>query len=435
MYCILYSKSGGDQRINRPGGTGRVTKIHYSVVDDRQAPVVVGLDVKYTVTSGHDRNVSPMLVEPHVELEVRGRRPSRNTPVPSKENEEPNQSKQHAPQLSKNKPKVPPIKKKLSPINVSISATKGSRKETNSALRTNRSGGARKVLRSLFKAPVTFAHPASPPAQTVRDIPLEISVDTPNTPESGVSDGTPNAQGSPLRQRDIRQPPQSHVCIINPACEGFATADDDPMDCDGKNDAFHVLQLHISPSNAAAAVMRKENDGIQRVSSGLSSTPLATGVYSMQGMTFSSTKVESAMNCAMAVEPQNDEQPNGNVPLNVSLRDVFDNGLKKAGLFIDDMVTGVLQQPKPARVSEINADSSVDNERRSAFQQILMGLFWSSDMIEVATLAEKMTEFAASNNDTDGVVFDYSETEVSTYLKELCELDFVMRTDEWLVKI
>ncbi|CAB9518753.1 expressed unknown protein [Seminavis robusta] len=58
--------------INKPGGHGKIVKIHYSSLG-----VVDGLDVKYTLNNSTDKNLEADLVTPHVELD-RGRRSRRS---------------------------------------------------------------------------------------------------------------------------------------------------------------------------------------------------------------------------------------------------------------------------------------------------------------------------------------------------------------------
>ena len=70
--------------INRPGGTGRIINMHYADQDRlHHSPVVIALDVKYTISSGQDLHLDPELVQPHIELTTRGRRRApAEAPVP-----------------------------------------------------------------------------------------------------------------------------------------------------------------------------------------------------------------------------------------------------------------------------------------------------------------------------------------------------------------
>ena len=57
-------------RINKPGGCGKITKIHYGAVD---GTTVESLDVKYVVGSGSEKELDPGVVFPYETLERTGR--------------------------------------------------------------------------------------------------------------------------------------------------------------------------------------------------------------------------------------------------------------------------------------------------------------------------------------------------------------------------
>lgn len=87
-------------RINRPGGHGKITYIHYN----SQTGSVDGLDVKYTISAGQDEKIDPDLVKPYLELERKSRRRRSSSDEGNKEN---NVGKEPAPA----KKKAPPTKK------------------------------------------------------------------------------------------------------------------------------------------------------------------------------------------------------------------------------------------------------------------------------------------------------------------------------------
>ena len=64
--------------INRPGGHGKITKLHYGTTstDGTTTPtgVVTAVDVKYTITGGFDRQLDVQFVEPWQELDRTNRR-------------------------------------------------------------------------------------------------------------------------------------------------------------------------------------------------------------------------------------------------------------------------------------------------------------------------------------------------------------------------
>lgn len=73
-YHFVYLCTGS---INRPGGTGRITKIHYA----SDGTTVDSLDVKYVVSSGCDTFLDLSLVKPQQQQESTGRRPRRNANI------------------------------------------------------------------------------------------------------------------------------------------------------------------------------------------------------------------------------------------------------------------------------------------------------------------------------------------------------------------
>jgi hypothetical protein len=111
--CVI---SCGANRINRPGGHGKITGVHCD-----EEGVVESLDVKYTITGGFDKQIDPDLCKHHQELERTGRqrrtREVFTVPVEEKENETKATKKKDAAKKSK-------VEKKEKPAKVSTQAEK-----------------------------------------------------------------------------------------------------------------------------------------------------------------------------------------------------------------------------------------------------------------------------------------------------------------------
>jgi hypothetical protein len=75
LHCLLltFSSSHHHRRINKEGGCAKITKIHYSD-ENNDAGNVEGLDVKYVVSGGTEKNVDPSIVSLHELLDRGGRK-------------------------------------------------------------------------------------------------------------------------------------------------------------------------------------------------------------------------------------------------------------------------------------------------------------------------------------------------------------------------
>jgi hypothetical protein len=432
-------------RINRPGGTGRITKIHFTSGDDDNPPVVEGLDVKYTVYSGHDYHLDPDLVQPHEELETRGRRRRTVEPVVETENAKPHQQ-----QLQRRKSKTP---------NVMTAAAKKSAAKTKTPTKQQpkkapvRKKGARKVLQAIVQAAVSPTVVSSQSSEL--GIPREIIIDPSNTPGSGFSssDRTADAFCSPLGQEGVESQQVSsasykHLMLMQSDTakaqrnmigrmqddDNLSTSsDEDKMECDNDN---HVLQLQLPTTHALSQQRMLESN--------LSATHLAVGCYLMENEeSVKSPKKKSGQ--AKAPPPvdavahvnsssYDDEsvasKEKAAARVHLSLREVFDNGVKQASQFIGDVVNGAA---KPKEPTHDTSQADVDDNRLNQFRAFLNEVLLNSDgMVEVTTVADQMLEYAAQAGD---LTFDYTDDEVNNYLTQLCAQNKIMRTEGWIYNI
>lgn len=322
-HCLLLLVYACACRINRPGGTGRITRIHYAAVDDDgingSAPVVVEyLDVKYTVNGGHDYKLDPDLVEPHPELQElkntpndtrgrirRSRGSSRNTnsaqliePATDAENRRPNES-QRRPRFERKKTAFPFTAVATAKKDVAVPASKRNaaatitkKKKTKMASPVQRGGKVvrRQALQSIAKAAEwspTVNSTAAVPCDM--DIPREIIIDTAAAAATTPGSGDLNFDdiSSPLGLDGVETQPVSTASYDRivvaaaalsgerrvkltgrmPPDEGSDNEDDHDIDNGGDDDEDdmecddgYVLQLQVSPRAAVLPRGRQDSD-------------------------------------------------------------------------------------------------------------------------------------------------------------------------------
>jgi hypothetical protein len=511
FYFIFYRL---DRSINRPGGIGRVTNIHYVTDSNGKTPVIEGLDVKYTVYTGHDFNLDPDLVQPHEELETRGRR-RRTTVEPEMmdtENDQPNQqpqqrgrSKNHA--AKKPKEDAAPAKKPKSAAAKHAPAKKKTpTKQQPQKVNVRKKKGPQRVFAAIVQAAVSPPTIASlPPKETA--IPREIIIDPSNDRESGYSPFYCNTLCSPLGQEGVEGQQVSSASfkkmMLMPSGgttgkprklsgrmhENDKLSSSSSSSSDGDNtkwddDHREKLQLQIAPRSPG-----------RKLKSNLAATHLAIGrfVIEKNETRVKSPKKKSRLAKAIPIKYNYDssssdedsivaydEKPVARVhlssrtveaiPLRVcpdvadaattsttsekdsiasnekaaargqlSLREVFDNGVKKASQFIGEVVHGA------AKLEEITHDNDVPEkvdaggktQRLHQFRSFLNEVLLHCDgMMEVTTVADQMREYVTRTQAGGGALtFDYSENEVNDYLAQLCAQNKLMRTEGWIYNI
>jgi hypothetical protein len=433
-FCLFNSFANS---INRPGGTGRITKIHYTTQDrtgSAPAPVVTGLDVKYTIYSGHDYNLDPDLVQPHKDLESRERRRAAIIkPISDSENYKPNVHHR----VLKGTKAIAPKK------HGQIGAKKGSASKAKLSL-SRRIGfpGVRKNVHKVGRpvaSPILSSKQSSPKSNIPREIVFNTATGT-NTPNSDCSkSATGLDKYSPLGDEGVENQfvttasyeqmvklQRPSVGTSNAECP---TAGNYGLNALHSNDDmdFKTLQLQISPRSEGNKELRE---------SFISATPLATGRFRKEShFAFQDTKqslvrLENCNNYMGGQSLENHEVECNASRANATLRDVYDHEVKKAARFIDGVVQGHI---KVNLHDESNDEISNGNARLNKFRTLLNDFLFDSDgMIEVQNLAYNLSKFAKSSSDGTG---DYSDRDVETFLTELCAQNKIMQTEGWIYNI
>lgn len=425
-------------RINRPGGTGRITKIHYAASGGGcSSPVVEGLDVKYTVYSGHDLHLDPDLVMPHVELESRTRRRSSSV--------QPGVGVENC-QLDVNQRDTKSKKVASTKKSVAVGTKKGSASKKKISL-TRRVFSSRKKRAGLRIHPITSLKETevSPASSIPREIIIERLVPL-NTPNSGSSkslscqndcsplgnDGVEShlVATASYERMVISKPQRPSVDTANAEClstvsiEGKLKSDDMELD-----DSPNVLQLQLSPRLHQRKEFRE---------SLIRSTPLATGRYPEERR-FSFEKVNMNMS---SLNPYG--EPKGDSPIRqevdvlsprarVSLRDIYDQERKNATNFIGDVVKMSSLPSTRNEPSSSNKVAAMNTARLNEFRSLLNDFLHESDgMVQSANLANQLAQFSMSSGCS---TFDFTETEVDLYLTQLCVQNKIMQTEGWIYNI
>jgi hypothetical protein len=439
-------------RINRPGGTGRITQIHYAMAEDgvTLTPVVETLDVKYTVYAGHDHHLSPDLVQPHVELESRGRRQRVGQIVAAAaENENPNRTTALSAASPKQSQSMPMPKRAKSRSNRVFSAKKGKnelataapkpkatpRKKSTPTKRKPKNE-AHRPKRSLFKIEESTTDNATMETGAT-GIPREITVDTSFSVASSVLPES-EASCSPLGPDGIEMQRTASYDLDEMAGmqlndgqwdeAALSKCNDDTMSDEGSDHrrSLRVLHLQLSPSHAESSLRRRK-------SSSLSATHLATGLYSVEGVQTPpkgtrSEKMKSEITQQKSKSHSNEQLQSAPTDNLATLRNVFDHGVKQARRFIGEVVSGGVLPPAEQPMTMTTTTTTAEDKRIRHFYGLLLDLLAEcGDVIEMSSLAQTM----ANREDLD----DFTDCEIESYLKELCERDRIMLSEGCIYKI
>ena len=429
----------GTFRINRPGGTGRITKIHYADQDVLRTPsFVIGLDVKYTVNSGHDLHLDPELVKPHVELETRGRRRGPAVvPQIESENDIPDSCYHENIWSEKGtKRKVHVASKKGSASKIKVSGQK--------KIDVVRGKSLRAATKSTKSSKCSTNNVPIEPG-----IPLEIEFKAAivsNTPNSVCSKSlTSLSNCSPLGEEGaesqlLTTASYDHMLQQFRPSVGTSTAHcpivygTNAM-CHSNDMDFDILKLQISPSSESNKMNAK---------SFFKSTPLVSGSFSKEHQNFTGgakfsvskrvghfDKIVNANRSAKDEEKVDRVKFNESVTLraNPTLRDVYENEVKKASQFVGAIVKGHIK----VRSGDSSMSATIREKRLNHFRSLLNDLLFDSDgMIESEDLANNLRKFAKSSiND----VFDYTDHDVKSFVSELCAQNKIMQTEGWIYNI
>jgi hypothetical protein len=424
-------------RINRPGGTGRITNIHCA---DKEAlhssSVVIGLDVKYTINSGHDLNLDPELVSPHVELETRGRRRAPAVvPIVASENDPPKSTNRES-----------KSSKMVTKRHVHVASKNGSASKAKVSLpRKIGFPVRRKSLQAAIKSATSPNCATSKPA-IASSIPLEIvfsAATVSNTPTSGCSKSATDLRNfSPLGEEGVEshllttasydrmiQPLRPSVGTTNAHCP-LASKNGTNAMRQGNDMDFDIVELRISPCTESDKTMPECCINVK---------PLASGSFSNDHQKFEeyakySLPDERKEKCekvnAKQLPKNNEVVDRGKVNesaamrANPTLRDVYDNEVKIASKFVGTVVHGQIN---------VKSDESIHNRRLNRFRSLLNDFLSDSDgMIESENLAHSLRKFAQSSFDD---VFDYTEHDVEEFVSELCAQNKIMQTEGWIYNI
>jgi hypothetical protein len=371
------------------------------------------------------------LVQPHKDLESRGRRRCAIIkPVTKSENSNPNVHHGQSKEMKATLPKK----------HAQIGAKKGSASKPKRLL--SRRIGFPNVRSKFHSVGKTIASPSSPSKKSSPNssIPKEIVFNTAgeNTPNSDCSKSAPSLDKySPLGNEGVEnqlvttasydlmvQTQRPSVGTSNAACPSasnhqFRYENDDDVN------AFH---LQISTTS--------EDKELHE--SFVSATPLATGrfwkesKFSFQEATQANIGLTKLGTCNSLRDCKSFEQ---NVDRNkatgdgcVSLRNIYDQEVIKASQFIEGMMQGDANACEhPKRVI------SIEHARLNKFRSLLNEYLFDSDgMIEVENLCYNLSRFATSKLDE---TFDFTDRDVESFLTELCAQNKIMLTEGWIYNI
>jgi hypothetical protein len=367
--CVTYI-SCAPNRINRPGGHGKIVGVHCD-----EEGVVESLDVKYTITGGFDKQIDPDLVKPHQELKRAGRqRRTREVfavPVDDKENEAKATKKKDTTQ----KPKV---EMKEKPVKVSTKAEKP---------KTNKSKKRKKAVSNDASEVQSV--------QEADSIPKFIQI--PLLSPERVSASARFT--SPLTQSGVEARPKRQYMLSN---EAVAAQHDD---------LCTPPSSPVSDSKSSVKKSRVRESPIPRVKT------LGRGNF----LDIPETKKTEGACTKAAHVPR----------VKVTLREVYDDQWQKASEFVKDVVTdSKANQPSPSKKEEEASKApelpEVD-ERQSAFLSVFNVLLQNNDgTIEEEGLLAQINELSAQRF-KNGIVF--AEADVDQILLHLCEENKIMRCD------
>ena len=399
-YLCVYSS------INRPGGHGRITRVHY-LNNDSSGGVVQSLDVKYTVTGGSDLHLDPDLVKPHQELSRQGRSrrsrdffaPTTTTAVSKKDNDGMKKKKKQ-----KRSSSCPD--NKMQPEILSSAANKNREKE-NKPHPTNRSNNAHKKKKSgKRKRKSAVKKQAKVPSRikALRD-------------ELVIGDGIPEE----IVVRHEKMGAATPVSKISPLGAGFSKT--------------KLCKRPTSPSlrdqKTADLVDRVVDDSrsdeeADDKSSPISHTkPLATGDwYDDDAKEGTTSSVETTTTSGGPPAPR----------VHLTLEQVYHHEKQKATEFLDAVIAGrtVTDNDAPPRTTESSScpvlAPPVVDERQGTFQSLLNHvLVLHESMVEEDGLVERVNALAGD--------MQFTSNETNQFLQTLAAQDKIMRSDGMIISI
>lgn len=457
--------------INRPGGTGRITEIHYS--SNSNGIFVESLDVKYTVSGGFDQNLDPDLVTPHQDLAPRGRRGRQQLleqPQPEAENQTNNNKNNHAPRgrNSNRSARKPKAKKKRTPTKAapaavvrqpphqSHGATNAVKKQIGrltAVLSPNNKNHKKSRQRQQQQH---FFSPERAYAQNHRrraipaDVPSEVILYANGQSGSPVS----HISMCPSFLASSSAPPNHATAAAAATTRNPSHPDDVSMDVDaltvsnddGEDRKLSPTHARVMEARSMATVgsLNMSPSELERIASAAGKgKSMRNNKYSDddddddESMEEEEDDDESCREGAIAAAVVA-EKPR----LHVTLREVFDDGYKKASKFIGDVVlsssgnnnnkpnTAANEKEEEAPASDESMDDDDDDnddtqqqqQRLHQFRTLLHEVLLNSDgMMEETAVAEQMS--------------DYTEGEVGRYLTQLAAQNKIMQTDGWIYNI
>lgn len=361
--------------INRPGGHGKIVKLHCGPEGS-----IEGMDVKYTITGGFDKQLDPDLVKPHEELE-RGRRSRRTCDV-------------FCPPTIVPKKEVSRRKEKLQ----NTTNIKNHSKLKNKPQRAKSKVSKKKRKRRELKRP----HPKVISAldqNSLDGIPTVITIAARSPSSDVLSPLMGGVEGHPKRQYMLSGGRNLNKQVMSPLAKGFIDSDKSPSVTSWSNERIEIRGLCMSAS---------------------SSSPLAEREAAIQYKTTS----------------QNNDCPNPEVSrVHLTLREVYDGQRQSANEFINDVVENKDDSRKLSNAEsqegtkgndQAEPEDEVSNRdpQEAVFLSNFNHLLQNNDgMIEEENILEKINQLP---NDS-GVL--YVASDIDKYLRVLSEENKIMRSD------
>jgi hypothetical protein len=395
-----------DLRINRPGGTGRITKIHYA----SNGFTVESIDVKYTVSSGFDHHLSPDLILVHQELDSRSRRrvkPDKIDTTTGAENE-PNIKRR-----SNSK-----IKKTTGGGGKLSSAKKRSTPPTKKKVPKTRS--ARKVLQQIVHAVSPRKGSRAPPTPKQSD---------PRTPTAtGLSHNTGVPREIFIHITSGALEPNSLDSQSRPSIS-TSLSDYSPLGVDG------VESQPIAPNSNSKMVCHSEKARVGK-SFDHEHDPMDIEINGNASKSCSPRSERPAKVLATGSYFHDEsgschEEIHGSSNPHMNLLGVFDHGIKKAHRFIGDLVSGSKSKDKNKDCTD-SSEAGDHTVRLNHFQTLLSEVLFNCDgMLDDTMVGEEMRAYAAHSGDD----CDFTEQEIKGFLSQLCTQNKIMRSQGMLYNL
>jgi hypothetical protein len=157
----------------------------------------------------------------------------------------------------------------------------------------------------------------------------------------------------------------------------------------------------------------------------INATPLASGCFSKESQYFA----EDTNLLGKRVEHIYKIGTKTAIRTNPTLRDIYDNEVKKASQFVGAVVLGCSNEG-----SKESSNAAVIQENRlNKFRLLLNDYLSDADgMIESKNVANNLRMFTKSSTDD---TFDFTESEVEAFVSELCSQNKIMKTEGWIYNI